>query len=232
MLSRWHLHLVLLLGAIVGAGCAPSLVYNPAVSLPSRPLIKEQGEAIGTLGFLPETRPHQSGTTSHVSGGGALTLRYAFSNRLTLGVSAWSDLQDFFNGYFRGGFGAEAIFPIAGGGDPDPNGMKLGLMPRTAVLFDGGSIEGGGFAIPVVLWLPKTDLFATYAALGPALGYRDLSTAPAQWGYGLIGNLGTSITLGSSFRIYAEVAGIVQVNQYDRITHGVFAPSVGLALTF
>lgn len=232
MLSHRHLRYALLLGILAIAGCAPSLVYNPAVSLPARPLVKEQGEVVGTLGFLPETRPQGSASNVHVSPGGALTLRYAFSNRLTLGVSAWTDMEDFFDGYFRGGIGAEALFPIMGGGDADPNGMRMALMPKTAVLFDGGSVEGGGFALPVALWLPKTDLFASYAALGPAVGYRDLSTAPAQWGYGLIGNIGTSIVFNPSIRIYAEVAGIVQVNVYDKITHGILAPSVGLAVTF
>lgn len=226
MLTRSSLHALLAAVMLFASGCASSLVYNPSVNLPARPLHKEQGEALLNLSILPETRPHM--TENDVAAGGAFTFRYGFSNTLTLGASGWADLRDMADGVFRGGFGAEGIIAL----NDEKSRPRFALMPRGAALFDGSSVEGGGFAFPVALWLPTSGIFTTYAAIGPAIGFRDLSADRAEWGYGMIGNLGSAIQLAQSLRANVEIVGVIQVNRYDNITHGIFAPSIGLGWSF
>jgi len=215
---------VVLLAAICG-GCTPSLVYSPSVLLPARPLQKEQGELTLGAGMLPETRP-ASVDRSAVAGGDLLA-RYAFSDRLTLGVKTWADLSGS-EDETRWGALIEGIVMLS----EASSGYRLALMPRTGMVLSNGSIEGGGVTVPLALWTPPISSVHPYGALGPIVGWRDLSASPTQLGYGVIGNVGASLLLSELFSLKAELAGIFQFNDYDNASDLLVAPSVALSWTF
>ncbi len=215
---------VVLLAAICG-GCTSSLVYSPSVLLPARPLQKEQGELALGAGMLPETRP--AAVDRSVVAGGDLLVRYAFSDRVTIGVKGWGDLSGT-EDETRWGVLAEGIVMLSEGGSD----YRFALMPRIGMALSNGNIEGGGLTIPVAVWTPAISSVHPYGALGPIVGWRDLSTSRAQIGYGVIGNVGASLLLSELFSLKAEVAGIFQVNSYDTVSDLMVAPSVALSWTF
>jgi hypothetical protein len=212
---------LLLLAALLCAGCTPSLVYSPSLLLPAQPLVKEDVHLVLGTEMLPETRPEAFGIRA--TAGGSVGIRYAFSDRLTLGLKGWDALDD-----GRGGASAEGIVMLS-----DKGPYRLALIPRTGlVLSEGGTIEGGGITLPVAIWAPPLGALHPYGALGPIVGWRDLGASPGEWGYGAVGNLGMAIEISKVFAVNLEVAGIVQVNRYDHTTHAIADPALSLSWRF
>ena len=84
------------LAALLIEGC--SLAYSPYANPPARPLRKEQGEVVGALSALAETRRDGStgaGFGAYADAGSELYGRYAFSDRLTLGARIWMRMAAF-----------------------------------------------------------------------------------------------------------------------------------------
>jgi hypothetical protein len=59
-----------------------------------------------------------------------------------------------------------------------------------------------------------------------------LCAGQGEWGYGAIGNVGMVIEISKVFAVNLEVAGIVQVNRYDHVTHAIADPALSLSWRF
>lgn len=230
---------ILLLGFATLPCFGQSMVYSPSVNLPHRPLIEGESE-IGIGGVvLVETRPHAARQRGSV--GGEVLIRHGLSDKLSIGLKGWSDLESMVPGKrFRGGITAEAMVML-----PPNKSLSMALMPRAALLFSNGSAEGGGIGISAVAWFPRRGIVASHFAIGMIAGLNlgpagdnmggwtlDPDMFHAEWGYGAIGNLGVSIELVQRFTLYLELAGIVQVNVYEYTTNALFSPNAGIAWTF
>ncbi|MBS1913953.1 MAG: hypothetical protein JST22_18335 [Bacteroidetes bacterium] len=217
------LGLLLLCGS---CGCAASMVYSPTLNLPSHALRQGQGQALADYGLLPETRPANAGAVA-VPGLG-LGIRFATSNSFALGVKWWGTFSQHYSNdsdlHLRSGVAAEAIIPLSLSGAS----YRTAIVPRFGFVFDGNSMQGFGTTISIAYWLPGTGGLSPYAAIGPLLGLYNNFDPPLRYGYGLVGNLGTSLEIIEHLTLHAEVAGIVQVNQAESITHGILAPSLGI----
>lgn len=217
------LPLALIAASLLLYGCSPSAVYSPTVMLPSAPLVKEEGQLTLGVEMMPEARPEKVG--DDIVPGGTLGIRYAFSDRLTLGGRFWADLT---SNEIRGGYGAEGIFLFAG----EEGSPRYALMSRAALVFNGNSTDGGGFSIAVATWIPVSTLFSPYVALGPGIGFHDIFDPGKGWGYGLIGNVGVAIRPIDPMQIALELAGIVQVNVEESITTYAISPGITTSWMF
>lgn len=215
------------------SGCASSLVYSPSLNLPASPLKKEQGQVILGGILMPETRPHRSEKKNTVKPGGEGFLRYAFSDNFTLSVKGWSDFavkeqltfgDEIYNqDGQRGGVAVQGIFQL-----PALGGYKFAVIPNIAVLSEGSHFQAEGASILLSVWSPSIKILTPYMAIGPAIGFYDREIA----GYGAIANVGAAMEVFPNFSVNAEVAGIIQVNRYDAITHGIVSPSVAVSWNF
>ena len=204
-------------------GCSSSAVYSPTAMLPSAPLTKEEGQLTLGVEMMPEARPEA--VSDYAVLGGTAGIRYAFSDRLTLGGRFWADLE---SSRTRGGFGGEAIIMLTG----REGSLRFGLVPRIAWVFNGNTIDGGGVSIAVASWIPISDLLTPYVALGPGIGTHDMLDPFKAWGYGLIGNLGVAIRPIDQMQIALELAGVMQINVDESITSGVLAPGISTSWMF
>ncbi|HYF01918.1 MAG TPA: hypothetical protein VEC36_00970, partial [Patescibacteria group bacterium] len=123
----------------------------------------------------------------------------------------------------RGGIALQGSFHL-----PASNGYRFAIIPTVAYLSAGNEFPAQGASVAFATWFPKLGVITPYTAVGPAIGFRNSN----EWGYGAIVNLGAAMEIFTNITLNAEVAGIVQVNQYDNITHGVVSPSVSLGWTF
>ncbi len=212
------------------SACTSSLVYSPSVALPRKPLEKKEWQLSGGLDLLAETRPASFGRNTIIGAGGLV--RYGISDYVSIHGKGWTDILSDAAGTGRGGVTAGLHVKLQ-----DPNAdWRLALAPSATILIDNSSfygswrIEGGGGAFTLTTWFPANGIFRPYAVIGPMIGVRDLQDN--EWGYGLIANLGSNFDLSDHFSINAELAGIIQRNQFDRITHGIIAPSIGLSVYF
>jgi hypothetical protein len=212
--------LPIILLALFACSCSSSLVYSPSTMLPARPLTTHQGQIIACVEMLPETRPQEVGRFSVLGGGG--TIRYAFSDRVTLGGKGWSELIH--GDTRRGGLSLEGIVMTG----RDSTSLLWGLMPRVAMVFGEGLFsDGQGAALSAVFWFPVTSYLTPYVALGPVLGVRNFQE---EWGYGVIGNAGVTVRLIEKLYLSLELSGIAQYNVHDDVASGVLAPAAALSL--
>ena len=217
------LPLALIAASLLLYGCNPSAVYSPTVMLPSAPLVKEEGQLTLGVEMMPEARPEKVG--DDIVPGGTLGIRYAFSDRLTLGGRFWADLT---SNEIRGGYGAEGLFMFAG----DEGSQRFALMSRAALVFNGNSTDGGGFSIAVATWLPVSEPLTLYGAIGPGIGFHDIFDLGKGWGYGLISNVGLTIRPIDPMQIALEVAGIAQYNVEEDVGSILFSPGITTSWMF
>lgn len=213
---------------IFATGCPPSMVYSPSVNLPPRPLKSGQGQFLAGFGMFPEARPHEVG--GNTAFGGEATLRFALSDYLSFQTKGWLDLSSNVD-FTRYGFSVSTIILF----NSDRSSYRIGIMPTGAFLLSSqgfGGFEGGGAVLPICLWFPDYKELSFYVALGPGFGTRNYPVEDDQWGWGILLNVGTSISLSDHFTMNLEVSGIFQNNEYENLSDFIVAPSLNLGILF
>ncbi|MBI5215611.1 MAG: hypothetical protein HY960_07635 [Ignavibacteriae bacterium] len=211
------------------AGCAPSFVYSPSLDLPAKSVGKNNIQLnYGFIG-LPETRPDDAG--QKISWGTQGTARFGFSNSISGQLRIWKDGSDNV-AKGRGGLSFGAIFML----NDSTSATRIGLGSIEGFVWDEKEVGGGGGMVPVIFWFPPSNHVSVYAAIGPAIGIRNLyaseSKKHSSWGLGIITNAGVALYGVSVFQINAEMTGIFQLNNYDSVGHLILSPSISLSLNF
>jgi hypothetical protein len=212
------------LSCIALTGCASSLVYSPSLDLSPTPLKQNQGQLMAAVEMLPETRPAEVRRYATIGLDG--TLKYGFSDRLSLQAKNWYDVRRQ-NGYVRSGISISATYLLS---DRSEGNTMFALMPTVAFLFNGKSEDGEGIAFPVVVWLPSSETMHLYAGLGPAFGGSTFFDHID--GYGLVGNVGVAMNLSRALTLNVELSGGLQVNRSESITHAIASPKASLGWLF
>lgn len=212
---------------VIFSGCIPSLVYDPAVHLPSSPLRGGGLQVYGSWCQLPETRPRQ--VQNDMSPGADIGMRLGITDRLSLDASTWSASDDL-NGQPRGGVAAGAVIVLS-----RDSALSCGVLVRGGLAYAGNQFEGGGASASAVLWIPERDWLRSYLAAGPVVGIRNLTSdasTPAEWGWGIIWNLGVNLCPVSWCSLNGELSACYQEDRYDLLRSAVMVPSLGLSINF
>ena len=226
---KFYLFLMILIAFFFN--CSPSLVYSPTVYPASKPLDKGNIQAGASFSMLAEARPDEIGHKT--SEGGEAFLRVALSNSSTVQIKWWRDISDHnFQNNSRSGLSFSSIHKLV----YQENSYYLAIMPQFALLFDNTDVEGGGGYFFLILSSAGKKLLNPYLAVTPLLGIRDIYPDEynnrKQWGWGAMGNLGVTAQLTKIIRLNIEVAGIYQINKFDRRTDSIFSPNIGLSAIF
>jgi hypothetical protein len=128
----------------------------------------------------------------------------------------------------RGGLSYTNIVTLS---DPDDR-YKLGLIPILAFVFDDTGVEGGGFALPVCLWLPKSENAGVYFGAGPGVGVHSVSDGADEWGWGIELNAGMAMDLLRWMSVNIEIVGVVEGNSRDEETDFIIGPGINVGVTF
>jgi hypothetical protein len=219
-----YVPIVLIFLNILFCSCVPSLVYSPSLNLPAKPLIEDEVQILGGVGYLPETRPDRTDPKMIV--GGEASLRYGISNSVTAQIKGWKDISHSIS-EIRYGFSISALTVLNGSSD-----FRFGIFPTAAIVLAENDIEGGGGTIPFCLWYSKFYPLSFYSAFGPVIGIRDLTNNKNEWGWGLIFNIGASMTIEDHFTFNLELAAIKQVSEYDGYKSYFLCPSLNIGYIF
>jgi hypothetical protein len=219
-----YVPIVLIFLNILFCSCVPSLVYSPSLNLPAKPLIEDEVQILGGVGYLPETRPDRTDPKMIV--GGEASLRYGISNSVTAQIKGWKDIS-YSISEVRYGFSISAVTVLN-----DSSDFRFGIFPTAAIVLAENDIEGGGGTIPFCLWYSKFYPLSFYSAFGPVIGIRDLTNNNNEWGWGLIFNIGASMTIEDHFTFNLELATIKQVSEYDGYKSYFLCPSLNIGYIF
>jgi len=224
-------YFLLILLCLLYFSCSPSLVYSPTVYPVSKPLNKGNIQTGASLTMLAEARPDEIGHKT--SEGGEAFFRLALSNTSTIQIKWWRDISDHnFRDNSRSGISFSSIHKVI----YHENSYYIGIMPQFALLFDNSNVEGGGGYFYFILSSSRNKLLNPYIAFSPLLGMRDIFSEEynnrKQWGWGLMGNLGLIARLTKIIRLNIEVAGLYQINKFDRKTDSIFSPNIGISAVF
>ncbi len=221
------------------AAFAQSSVYSPTLQSLAIPAAVGELRLGAALSALPETRP--KAIDRNLSYGVDLSVGYGFTPRTYLGLRAYMDLTGTtYTGDRRGGLGAELTTTLS-----DSNAAThLAFAARVQTVYSGTSSDGVGGALSLIIRPPASGAMATYIGLGPYIGLGSLDGPPprydfnstlateqstrTQWGYGVMANVGESIRLSDVVEMFVEVAGGIQLNEWESITTLFAAPSIGL----
>lgn len=204
--------------------CVPSLVYSPSLNLPSKPLSKDEVQILGGIGYLPETRPNY--TEPKMVLGGEASLRFGISDRVTAQLKGWKDVS-YSISEARYGFSISALTMLN-----DSSDIRFGIFPTGAFLLAENDIEGGGGTIPFCFWYSKFYPISFYAAFGPIIGIRNITEDNNQWGWGLLLNIGATVTIKKHFTFNLEISAIKQVSEYDGYKSYFLSPSLNVGYIF
>lgn len=223
-----HVFLLLLTASLVLSGCATSLVYDPSLHLPARPMQNTEVQAGAGIGYLLETRPDSADQMGDM--GASFLLRTQVSKSVGFRVGHWftfSSLES--DGTYRGGLSADALLSLSDDGD-------VFLIPRTAMVFaegvSGVSIEGGAFALQGGMTMEILSMLRLYGGLGPVFGFRDLTNDDNQWGIGGLLNAGVGLSLTSRLGASAELSGVAYYNAFEEKAVAGISPSVMVSYIF
>lgn len=212
-----------LLIMLVLTSCS-SLVYSPSLGLTGKKLKEKQIDISGGAGMLPETQPHIARTATE---GAFFKIGYGFSDNFNLNLNVWSAFK---NGNLssRRGYSLHSRIVFK-----DSVKSRFEIIPRTAVLIDGNSINGYGCALAFVYVNNITDKLFFYIGAGPAAGTQKFSKIKDAnqhmiypSGFGAIGHFAFGYTFLSKFRVVAEVNPIFEFNRYDDKESYLLTPSL------
>ena len=219
-----YVPIVLIFLNILFCSCVPSLVYSPSLNLPAKPLTEDDVQILGGVGYLPETRPDR--TDPKMILGGEASIRYGLSNSVTAQIEGWKDIS-YSISEVRYGFSISALTVLN-----DSSDFRFGIFPTAAIVLAENDIEGGGGTIPFCLWYEKFYPLSFYTAFGPVIGIRDITNNNNEWGWGLIVNIGTTMTIEEHFTFNLELSAIKQVCEYDGYKSYFLCPSLNIGYIF
>jgi VCBS repeat-containing protein len=213
--------LAFFLSTALFSGCGS--IYSPTLTLPHEPLSKNEGQITGALSALP-----QNGSMGDlgVSYSGEGQVSYAFSDRISVQLKAWSQLSELYQIHYNGGTSASITYLLNSKNDNIP----MAVIATSSMLINGRNIDADGGSVHLAAWLPEFGILRPYVALGAGIMAVNFTTD--DWGYGGIMNAGTSIKISDNFRANVEVFGILQRYIYYRTITGYLAPSISLSWHF
>jgi hypothetical protein len=217
------------------ASCSQSVLYNPAISLPVKPLNERELQVQGSLGFLPETRPELL-TGNPFTYAGCFQVGYGFSNKFAMNLSGWQDFEyrefsspDVYR--LRYGFSISGLMS-----KPVSEKQSLIYIPRVGVAFNNRMISGYGLGFSTGLHHKVNDKLGIYGAAGVVYGFEqmgkienDEKELKSPSGLGIILNLGLSGVIYKNFSINFELSPIYSMNFFDNKRHFVASPQLGIA---
>lgn len=208
----------------MGASCT-SLVYDPALGLPSEPMRKEALHAGAGAALFPHAEPYLAGRDFEV--GGEAMVRYAFSDRFTM-QAKWfrahsrQNTEDGEQIRVQQGVNLYGILRANSMNDAVP----WALIPAYSFIFDNRTLEGQGGALWFAIWPWTNNSFSTYFAAAPAIGFHpDLF---GDWEWGMLLNAGEVIRLSKYFDLNIEAAMSMQYDTYGESFQVLPAPSLSL----
>jgi hypothetical protein len=198
-------------------------VYSPTLQLPYSPLQKDDGVITAARSNLPS--PGSVGVGFSHSGEGSV--RYGFSDRVTLQGKAWSDLSLFSNSGFNGGLSLGGMYLLT----PHDAEVPIALVPTGSMLIKGNSISAMGLIVQTAAWFPTFWVLRPYGAVGFGILANDFKDG--DWGYGAISNIGLSAKLSESFYVNAEFYLAGHKYLKDPNTYYIYgAPSLSISWKF
>lgn len=209
--------------------CNRSLVYSPALNLPSKPLKQNETDIHTAVEFFPETRP--SSKSRLTSAGISTSLGYGFSDRFNMYGRLWITAK---SEMIRSGMSINGhiIRRI------DEN-QNLTIMPRIGVVMYNNSIQGYGFSASSIYTSRFTKNTSIYGGAGLLWGIHYLGEdinsngeSKIPMGFGLLMHAGFVWDLTSSIRVNIEINPIYQINTFDQSQQLVISPTLGLGYTF
>lgn len=203
------------------AGCTS---YNPFLNPPAQPLPKGKGEVAASLGGLPPV----NGGSNFADLGTEGLVRYAFSNRLTLGARMWTADMNWTDGLDLSGFSFDGFYLLSG----DSGSTRIAIAPRVHFLTSGETIAGRGLSVDALAWLPPRWILKPFIAFGAGIGedLADDAVNPAL--YTMMFRAGASTRLFDTFDVSVEVASFGEFDHdfgYDR---WITVPNVSLRWDF
>jgi hypothetical protein len=215
--------------------CSQSVLYNPAISLPVKPLEEKELFVQGSLGLLPETRPELLNGPSYTYAG-CFQLGYGFSDRFSMSLSGWHDFEwrEFATPTsYRLRYG----YSITGVINKQINEKStLLFIPRAVVALHDRMISGYGLGLSTGIHHKIHEKIGIYGAAGFACGFENTKKKvntenelkrPA--GLALIFNLGASGLIYKNFGWNFELSPIYTMNFFDNKQHFILSPQVGIS---
>ena len=147
--------------------------------------------------------------------------RYGFHDRFALSFDLWRTLNT--DDGDQWGINSYAMLRL----DSFSSGMSSAIVPMFTMCYVGRTIEGQGIALWYAVWPPAIENISSYLGLAPFFGWY----APdvSHYGYGVIMNGGVVFDLSDQLNLGVEVAGVMQVSEYDQDIRFVPAPSLTLS---
>ncbi len=221
---------ILLLFLVLGlfTHCSDSVIYSPAVNLPVKPLLKNEFDLQGGIGLLPEARPHMLGG-SYTTFAAIGQLSYGFSDKFSLNVKGWTDIEQRENS-LRAGAALTAQFAL-----PLNSKSWLLFLPRVGIA-TGGLGGGTGFGLSTIYQKQIKPGLSYYAGIGSLVGLEegfetDEGIKYAS-GIGLLGHAGVSWKFAGDFWLNCELTPIYQINHFENKKQFIVSPSLSIAYTF
>lgn len=212
-------------------GCAPSLVYSPSFNLEHKKFEEKEIDLSGGIELLPETRPEETNGQSTL--GYQARIRYAFTDKMVLGIKTWGDMEGAFN-RFRSGYSlsAQTFWALS---ERD----RIVFIPRIGIAMSDNEVAGYGLNASVLYQYQFHSRLSVYTGAGFIWGFYDLErtfnsemVSRYPMGYGINANLGIALRLSPKLRVNAELNPIYQLNAFDKVNHFILAPSLNLGYRF
>lgn len=227
MNKNWN-SLLLFSIALMLSACS-SQVYSPSLGLSPENLKNKQIDISGGVAMLPETQPH---IAREATEGAFVKVGFGFSDSLSLHFNMWSAFKnDKLSS--RRGYSFAARWTIK-----TNEKSHVELIPRTAVLLDGNTINGYGFAIVPVYITPVKEKLFFYIGGGPAIGTKEFRRVERNginvypYGFGFVGHFAFGYTIFPNLRAVLEVNPIYEFNQYDKERTYLITPSLTVGYLF
>ena len=205
------------------SSCSSS-VYSPSLGLSGKNLKEKQIDISGGVGMLPETQPNPS---KEATSGAFLKIGYGFSDNVNLNFSAWTA---FSNGGISSSRGYSLQSRIV---FHQQEKSHFEIIPRTAVLIDGNTINGYGLEFAAVYINNINDKLFFYIGAGAAAGTQKFSkindanqNLVYPCGFGVIGHLAFGYNILPKLRAVMEINPILELDTFDDNYVNIITPSL------
>lgn len=224
---------LLLLLSLTLCSCLPSMIYDPSLHMPARPLEAADVQLAGGVVYALETRPDSVGHAGVL--GGTTLVRAGLGEDVSVGARYWFTYATTTSGgvQYRGGISGDVALDVGHIADS----VTLALVGRAGSVFGsnffgGVGIEGGGVAMQAMARSQLGESTALTVAAGSLFGFRDLSNSRPQWGVGGLANVGLSWRIVDRFDVIGEVVGLLYHDAHSGELNAAASPSLVLSYTF
>ncbi len=214
---------------ILVASCS-SQVYSPSLNLTTNTLKEKQLDLHGGVEMMPETIPEEIGSKATLGLNGQVS--YGFSDRFNLTSKGWFSFKEFTEN-LRGGYSLSAQVI-----KKKSEHSSIIILPKLGFTFNGPIVTGYGIETALVYqnkianhlsWHGGSGVLWGFHGLGKDYNSREQLRSPMA--FGIMGYLGMGWQFYDKFRLNAEVNPIYQINTFEKSTHFIISPTVGLGYT-